>query len=151
MSLSFFRTEGVLVKRQRGRRQMQYLLLIGKPSRNFFFKQFVLYDVTGYDNSFYIVKWCKFRLLILVFLILNDASLLTFLLIYSCDVQKVKSSIRYHSINPEWNEELTLSITNMMLPVKIVSSSAFPLTFQYLQPASGVPTLSFSRSQDPDK
>ncbi|KAB8105513.1 hypothetical protein EE612_039427 [Oryza sativa] len=33
--------------------------------------------------------------------------------------QKVKSSIRYHSINPEWNEELTLSITNMMLPVKI--------------------------------
>ncbi|KAL5198064.1 hypothetical protein ABZP36_001576 [Zizania latifolia] len=33
--------------------------------------------------------------------------------------QKVKSSIKYHSINPEWNEELTLSITNMMLPVKI--------------------------------
>ncbi|KAM0834304.1 hypothetical protein ACQ4PT_063691 [Festuca glaucescens] len=33
--------------------------------------------------------------------------------------QKVKSSIKYKTINPEWNEELTLSITNMMLPVKI--------------------------------
>lgn len=33
--------------------------------------------------------------------------------------QKVKSSIKYRTINPEWNEELTLSITNMMNPVKI--------------------------------
>ncbi|CAM0905967.1 unnamed protein product [Alopecurus aequalis] len=33
--------------------------------------------------------------------------------------QKVKSSIKYKNINPEWNEELTLSITNMTLPVKI--------------------------------
>jgi len=33
--------------------------------------------------------------------------------------QKVKSSIKYRSINPEWNEELTLSITNWTLPVKI--------------------------------
>ncbi|CAL5083109.1 unnamed protein product [Urochloa decumbens] len=35
------------------------------------------------------------------------------------DQQKVKSSIKYRTINPEWNEELTLSITNMMHPVKI--------------------------------
>ncbi|KAL6589561.1 hypothetical protein ACP70R_004349 [Stipagrostis hirtigluma subsp. patula] len=33
--------------------------------------------------------------------------------------QKVKSSVKYHTTNPEWNEELTLSITNMMQPVKI--------------------------------
>jgi Ca2+-dependent lipid-binding protein len=39
-------------------------------------------------------------------------------------MQKVKSSIKHHTINPEWNEELTLSITNMMLPVKIVSYSS---------------------------
>ncbi|GJN32381.1 hypothetical protein PR202_gb20887 [Eleusine coracana subsp. coracana] len=38
--------------------------------------------------------------------------------------QKVKSSIKYHTINPEWNEELTLSITNMMLPVKIDSNNS---------------------------
>ncbi|GJN07368.1 hypothetical protein PR202_ga25193 [Eleusine coracana subsp. coracana] len=36
--------------------------------------------------------------------------------------QKVKSSIKYHTVNPEWNEELTLSITNMMLPFKIDDS-----------------------------
>ncbi|KAF7008300.1 hypothetical protein CFC21_023085 [Triticum aestivum] len=33
--------------------------------------------------------------------------------------QKVKSGIKYKSTNPEWNEELTLSITNWTLPVKI--------------------------------
>ncbi|KAL6840671.1 hypothetical protein ACP4OV_029535 [Aristida adscensionis] len=33
--------------------------------------------------------------------------------------QKVKSSVKYHTTNPEWNEELTLSITNMMQPVKL--------------------------------
>ncbi|KAE8798301.1 ADP-ribosylation factor GTPase-activating protein AGD12 [Hordeum vulgare] len=32
---------------------------------------------------------------------------------------KVKSSIKYKSTNPEWNEELTLSVTNWTLPVKI--------------------------------
>ena len=41
--------------------------------------------------------------------------------VFICIAQKVKSSIKYHTINPEWNEELTLSITNMMHPVKIVS------------------------------
>ncbi|KAF7015569.1 hypothetical protein CFC21_029383 [Triticum aestivum] len=34
-------------------------------------------------------------------------------------VQKVKSGIKYKFTNPEWNEELTLSITNWTLPVKI--------------------------------
>ncbi|EMS58039.1 ADP-ribosylation factor GTPase-activating protein AGD12 [Triticum urartu] len=33
--------------------------------------------------------------------------------------QKVKSGIKYKSTKPEWNEELTLSITNWTLPVKI--------------------------------
>ncbi|XP_020196591.1 protein C2-DOMAIN ABA-RELATED 5 [Aegilops tauschii subsp. strangulata] len=33
--------------------------------------------------------------------------------------QKVKSGIKYKFTNPEWNEELTLSITNWTLPVKI--------------------------------
>ena len=42
---------------------------------------------------------------------------------FSYIAQKVKSSIKYRTCNPEWNEELTLSITNMMNPVKIVSSS----------------------------
>jgi hypothetical protein len=52
---------------------------------------------------------------------------LFYLHFFSCDVQKVKSSIKYKTITPEWNEELTLSITNMMLPVKIVSSSTFTM------------------------
>jgi hypothetical protein len=49
--------------------------------------------------------------------------ILYFLAVHQLIMQKVKSSIKHHTINPEWNEELTLSITNMMLPVKIVSSS----------------------------
>ncbi|KAM3365879.1 hypothetical protein ACQJBY_015471 [Aegilops geniculata] len=36
--------------------------------------------------------------------------------------QIVKSGIKYKSTNPKWNEELTLSITNWPLPVKIDDS-----------------------------
>ncbi|KAF9597828.1 hypothetical protein IFM89_021913 [Coptis chinensis] len=33
--------------------------------------------------------------------------------------QKVKTSVMYNNVNPEWNEDLTLSISDASLPVKL--------------------------------
>lgn len=37
-------------------------------------------------------------------------------------VQKLKTRVVQKNVNPEWNEDLTLSIDNPNLPVKIVSN-----------------------------
>lgn len=40
--------------------------------------------------------------------------------------QKVKTRVVKKNINPEWNEELTLSVADSSIPIKIVSPF-FPL------------------------
>jgi Ca2+-dependent lipid-binding protein len=37
-------------------------------------------------------------------------------------MQRVKTSVVRRSINPVWNEELTLSITDPSVPIKLVSA-----------------------------
>ena len=36
-------------------------------------------------------------------------------------IQKLKTHVIKHSVNPEWNDDLTLSVTDPNLPIKLVS------------------------------
>lgn len=36
-------------------------------------------------------------------------------------MQKLKTRVVKHSLNPEWNDDLTLSVTDPNLPIKLVS------------------------------
>lgn len=37
------------------------------------------------------------------------------------NIQKLKTRVVKHSVNPEWNDDLTLSVTDPNLPIKLVS------------------------------
>ncbi|CAA2958562.1 C2-DOMAIN ABA-RELATED 4-like [Olea europaea subsp. europaea] len=39
--------------------------------------------------------------------------------------QKVKTRVMRKNLNPEWNEELTLTIADPNIPIKLVSSVSF--------------------------
>lgn len=39
-----------------------------------------------------------------------------------CLMQKLKTRVMKKNVNPEWNEDLTLSISDPNLPIKLVSS-----------------------------
>lgn len=48
-------------------------------------------------------------------------------------MQKVKTSVKKKDVNPEWNEELTLSVSDATVPIKLVSSNLFVLLLLLLQ------------------
>jgi Ca2+-dependent lipid-binding protein len=42
------------------------------------------------------------------------------IVVVSTLAQKVKTSVKKKDVNPEWNEELTLSVSDSTLPLKLV-------------------------------
>jgi len=43
-------------------------------------------------------------------------------LLFVIVIQKLKTRVVKHSVNPEWNDDLTLSVTDPNLPIKLVSN-----------------------------
>lgn len=44
-------------------------------------------------------------------------------------MQKLKTRVIKKDVNPEWNEDLTLSVTDPSIPIKLVSASAIAPTY----------------------
>lgn len=42
-------------------------------------------------------------------------------------MQKLKTRVIKKDVNPEWNEDLTLSVTDPSIPIKLVSGDMFQL------------------------
>lgn len=44
-----------------------------------------------------------------------------------CEMQKLKTRVIKKDVNPEWNEDLTLSVTDPSIPIQLVSGDMFQL------------------------